>query len=83
MREGKEVARYDVTNNATLDEALFVPEGDGEDEGWLMSFSYNKGSKQSDLLIFDASDIAAGPAARIELPTRVPHGFHGTFAADS
>lgn len=82
MLEGKEVSRYDVSSGATLDEALFVPDGDGEDEGWLLSYSYNKASEQSDLLIFDASDIAAGPAARVQLPTRVPHGFHGTFSAD-
>lgn len=29
--------------------------------------------------VFDASDVAAGPLARVLLPVRVPSGFHATW----
>jgi carotenoid cleavage dioxygenase len=27
----------------------------------------------------DATDVAAGPIARVRLPQRVPYGFHATW----
>ena len=64
-----------------MDEATFIPDGAGEDEGWLMSYVYDSSLDTSSLMILDASDIGAGPAASVKLPTRVPHGFHGTWSA--
>jgi len=50
-----------------------------EDDGWLMSFVYDAQSDSSDVVILEAKDIAAGPAATIHLPRRVPFGFHGNW----
>jgi carotenoid cleavage dioxygenase len=36
----------------------------------------------SDLIIIDASDFEGEPIARVRLPRRVPHGFHGNWIAD-
>ncbi|WP_421861421.1 carotenoid oxygenase family protein [Parvibaculum sp.] len=33
----------------------------------------------SDFVVLDATDISQGPLARVELPTRVPFGFHGNW----
>ncbi len=63
-----------------IDEATFVPDGAGEDAGWLVAFAYDLAAKTSALLVIDASDIEAGPVARVRLPQRVPHGFHGTWS---
>ena len=42
------------------------------------------GAATSELAIFDALDIAAGPVATVQVPFRVPSGFHCNFyAADS
>ena len=42
------------------------------------------GAATSELAIFDALDIAAGPVAMVQIPFRVPSGFHCNFyAADS
>lgn len=62
-------------------EAIFVPAADAtkEDDGWLMSYVYDPRRDASDLVIIDASRWAV--QATIELPARVPFGFHGTWIA--
>ena len=44
-----------------------------------MSYVYNAAGDASQLVIIDATDVAAGPVARIELPQRVPYGFHAAW----
>jgi carotenoid cleavage dioxygenase len=65
-------------------EGYFVPDGDdaGEDEGWVLSFLYDRTVDRSSLAIFDASAIADGPVGRVQLPVRVPYGFHGLWIPD-
>jgi carotenoid cleavage dioxygenase len=62
-------------------EAAFVAaeKGDSEDSGYLMSFVYDPGKDRSDLIILDATNLADEPLATIELPVRVPAGFHGSW----
>jgi carotenoid cleavage dioxygenase len=62
-------------------EAVFVPhpEARAEDAGWLLTFVFDKGTEKSELLVLDACDFAAKPVARVQLPRRVPYGFHGTW----
>jgi 8'-apo-carotenoid 13,14-cleaving dioxygenase len=55
---------------------------EGEDDGWLMSYVYDKNTDSSELVIIDATDMAATPVARILLPQRVPFGFHGNWIRD-
>ena len=38
---------------------------------------------RSDLLILDAQDIAGEPEAVLELPVRVPAGFHGSWVGEA
>ncbi|MEV7136548.1 carotenoid oxygenase family protein [Arthrobacter sp. NPDC093128] len=62
-------------------ETVFVPRHDEapEADGWLLTLGYNTKHNLSDFLIFDTADITQGPVARVELPTRVPYGFHGSW----
>lgn len=62
-------------------EALFVADGEsaGEGEGWLLSYAWDRTVDRSELVILDATDLASGPVASIELPQRVPFGFHAAF----
>jgi len=66
-------------------EAVFVPDNDaaGEDEGWLLTYVYDAAENRSEVAILDARDIEKAPVARIELPQRVPFGFHGCWAPRS
>ncbi len=64
-------------------EFSFVPAApDGpEDEGWLIGLVIDASAETTDLVILDARDLAAEPAARVHLPHRAPPGFHGNWIA--
>lgn len=74
---------HDVGPGRVPSEAIFVPaaEARGEDEGWLLSFVYDPTRDASDLVIVDATRFTDRPQAVIQLPARVPFGFHGTWVA--
>jgi carotenoid cleavage dioxygenase len=63
-------------------EAVFVPSTSGpvdESSGWYIGYVYDPVRDGSDLVIIDAADFSAPPVARVELPQRVPYGFHGNW----
>ncbi len=62
-------------------EVTFVPDRDdsGEGEGWLLTFVWDRSTDRSVLAVLDATDVGSGPVATVELPQRVPFGFHGTW----
>lgn len=60
-------------------EALFVPGGPGEAEGWLLTLVYDRADAATDLCILDPLRVERGPIAEIRLPQRVPHGFHAAW----
>jgi len=64
-------------------EAIFVPKNEraGEDEGFLMTFFYDAARDTSELVLLDAQNISDEPIARIQIPHRVPYGFHGNWVA--
>ena len=64
-------------------EAVFAPADSAEDElsGWYLSYVYDPVRDCSDLVIIDASDFQGKPVARVQLPRRVPYGFHGNWIA--
>lgn len=66
-------------------EPVFVSRSNGtsEDDGWLLTVVHDKADERSDLVILDASSLTQPEVARIELPARVPHGFHGNWVRDS
>ena len=61
------------------DEVYFVPAANGtaEDDGYLMGFGHDAASDRSHLAIFDAQSLMR--LALIEIPVRVPAGFHGMW----
>ncbi len=75
---------HDFGTDQIPGESVFVPRDDGtnEDDGWLLSYVYDKPSATSSFVVLDAADVAAAPVATVELPQRVPFGFHGSWLAD-
>ena len=51
------------------------PDGDG----WVMTYVWDRTTDRSSLAVFDAQDVASGPVGEVQLPVRVPFGFHGTW----
>ncbi|MEU5846872.1 carotenoid oxygenase family protein [Saccharopolyspora shandongensis] len=49
-----------------------------EDDGVLMGLRYSAAEERSDLLLLDAETLET--VAEVQLPDRVPNGFHGNWA---
>jgi carotenoid cleavage dioxygenase len=66
-------------------EPIVVPKADGvaEDDAWILTVVYDPATDTSELHVLDAQDISGPEVARIELPQRVPFGFHGNWVSDS
>lgn len=63
---------------------MFAPAPGHTDEsaGWYLSYVYSPVRECSELVILDAAQFDAEPVARVGLPRRVPHGFHGSWIPD-
>ncbi|MGB3520655.1 MAG: carotenoid oxygenase family protein [Mycobacterium sp.] len=84
-RDSAEVHRFGVNGMAGApDEAVFAPAPGQTDEsaGWYLSYVYSPVRECSELVILGASEFDAEPVARVRLPRRVPHGFHGSWIPD-
>ncbi|XP_049368759.1 carotenoid 9,10(9',10')-cleavage dioxygenase 1-like isoform X1 [Solanum verrucosum] len=67
-------------------EAVFVPRQPGteceEDDGYLILFVHDENTGKSSVNVFDAKTMSAEPVAVVELPKRVPYGFHAFFVTE-
>lgn len=62
-------------------ESPFIPKpnAQSEDDGYVISFVTDAREDTSEVIILDAQNIDKEPLARIELPQRVPLGFHACW----
>jgi len=70
---------HDVGEGRAASEGVFVPVGAGEDEGYVLAPVYDASTHRSEVLVIDAQRWSAPAVAVIELPVRIPFGFHGDF----
>lgn len=65
-------------------ESVFAPDPTrtGEDDGWIINAVYDDADDRTDVCVFDARDLTAGPIARVHVPQRMPFGFHANWFAD-
>jgi carotenoid cleavage dioxygenase len=82
LQEGSMTA-YHGAEETAYQEGFFVPRGPGEDEGWYINVADHHDQNRSDLLVFDAQHIEAGPVAVARLPIRLRNAFHTTWAPAS
>lgn len=64
-------------------EPVFIPCDGAEDDGWVVSYVYDANRDASDVVILNAQDFEGPPQAVIQLPVRVPYGFHGNWLPDA
>lgn len=76
---------YSFAPRGFATEPVFVPRpgATAEDDGWLLVLVYRGDRHASDLAIFAADTIDAGPIATIHLRQHIPYGLHGCFTTDS
>jgi carotenoid cleavage dioxygenase len=76
---------HELGPDVVAGEAVFVPSatpGRAEDDGWLLTITTTRDGGASQLLVLDATDVAAAPVAAVTLPRGVPSGFHGSWVPD-
>ena len=77
--------QWDYGEGVFGSEAVYVPKVGAtrehpEDDGYVITLVTNPRDWSSHCLVFDATDVAVGPMARVTLPQRVPFGFHASWA---
>ncbi|MEL6938173.1 MAG: carotenoid oxygenase family protein [Cyanobacteria bacterium J06598_1] len=65
-------------------EPLFVARAgaSAEDDGWVLLWIYNAAGDRTELTIFNAQNITAGPVATLKLKHHIPYGLHGSFTPE-
>jgi carotenoid cleavage dioxygenase-like enzyme len=69
---GKRLGKYLLPAGDTISEPVFVARGDdaAEGDGWLLSAVWRARENRSDLAVFNAGDVEAGPVALASRPPR-------------
>jgi carotenoid cleavage dioxygenase-like enzyme len=83
LKSGRQSLRR-FSSGDSVGEPVFVPRSATapEGDGWILAVVHRAGEGRSDLLILNAQDIGGEPEAVLELPCRVPAGFHGSWVGD-
>ena len=73
--------RFDYGPGLCGSESPFAPAPNAraEDDGWVVTFVTDAATHRSQCWVFNATAIERGPIARVNLPTRVPVGFHAKW----
>ena len=74
---------FDFGPRHMVEEAVFTPRGGGGDEldGWLLAPSVNLAARATELHVFDARHVAAGPVCSWRADVALPVSLHGAFVA--
>ena len=87
------VIKYDLERNSSVvhsyekgwfgGETSFCPRlgGTEEDDGYLCTFVAHEATGASELHVLDARNLNGAPLARIQIPQRVPTGYHSWWVS--
>jgi carotenoid cleavage dioxygenase len=66
-------------------EPVFVPAtgSRSDEEGYVLTYVHDVPRATTELVVLDASRFGAAPIARVQIPRRVPFGFHGSWIAEA
>ncbi|GMH30645.1 hypothetical protein Nepgr_032488 [Nepenthes gracilis] len=77
---------FDLGHGRFGSDFVFVPRKPGttteEDDGYLIFFVHDENTGKSSVNVIDAKTMSADPVAVVELPNRVPYGFHAFFLTE-
>ena len=79
--KGERLGKYLLPLGDSISEPVFVERSKdaAEGDGWLLAAIWRANENTSDLAVFNAGDVDAGPVALVHLGHRVPDGFHGNW----
>jgi len=79
--KGERLGKYLLPLGDSISEPVFVERSKdaAEGDGWLLAAVWRAQENTSDLAVFNAGDVDAGPVALVHLGHRVPDGFHGNW----
>ena len=66
---------------SSLQEPCFIPRHKAaqEGDGWIVQICNRLEERGSELLLFEALEVAKGPIATIQIPIRMRFGLHGNW----
>lgn len=73
---------HSLPEGCSAGEPTFVPAAGSDPaggDGWVMFYTHDENRNASEFVILDSSDWSGPPTARVQLPQRVPNGFHGSW----
>jgi all-trans-8'-apo-beta-carotenal 15,15'-oxygenase len=68
-----------LEDNCYGSEPIFVTDGLSPETGWLIVVVYNGNNHSSEVRIYDSQHLENEPLCCLQLPSVIPHGFHGTW----
>lgn len=60
-------------------EPIYVADSQNPEQGWILTVVFDGNHNSSEVWVFDAAHLDAEPVCRLELPSVIPFGFHGTW----
>ncbi|MDJ0735280.1 MAG: carotenoid oxygenase family protein [Nostocaceae cyanobacterium] len=69
----------DLGENRYPSEAIYTPNPENPEQGWILTVIYDGNSHSSEVWVFDADRLDAEPICRLALPSVIPHSFHSTW----
>jgi all-trans-8'-apo-beta-carotenal 15,15'-oxygenase len=81
--ETGETAVHDLGPGRFTSEAMFIPAGPEEGDGYLGAVVYDAREHRSDMVLLDARSPELVQVARVPLRNHVPFGFHCGYVAES
>ena len=73
---------FDFGERTVMEEVVWIPKPGrtGEAEAWLVAPSINLAEGVTELHVFEAGRVAAGPVVSWRADVALPAGFHGAWA---
>lgn len=60
-------------------EPIYAPDRENPDQGWILTVVFDGKTDRSEVQIFASDRLNDAPVCRLELPSIIPLGFHGTW----